>query len=283
MPKGLRKACEPIKGCTLCDHSKIVYINELDETDCADKRLQATVPFRKGNEIKPEVEWAGDGTVLIQLFLPEEIELAKVAAMEIAKKMGLTDPEVINAQVMHPAEGTFLEVKGKVPFSIDRRTLKVPPKVVVLPEEEIRSEIKKLGFKVVAGTVGEDEHSVGMREILDIKHGGIEKYGIKYHYLGTSVPVGKLIDAALETGAQAILISTIISHNDVHRSQMRKLDELCREKGVRDKFLLISGGTQVTRQIARECGMDDGFGRGTKGIHVCDSMVKSARAKGWVK
>ena len=69
---------------------------------------------------------------------------------------------------------------------------------------------------VVAATVGEDEHSVGLKEILDIKHGGIEGFGIKYHYLGTSVPVEKLVDAAIETNADAILQSTIISHNDIH-------------------------------------------------------------------
>jgi len=139
--------------------------------------------------------------------------------------------------------------------------------------------VKKIGLKVVAGTVGEDEHSVGMREILDIKHGGIEKYGVKYHYLGTSVPVSKLVDAAVETGAQAILISTIISHNDVHRAEMKKLDEICKEKGVRNKLILISGGTQVNRDMARESGMDDGFGRGTKGIHVVNSMIKILRAR----
>ena len=38
------------------------------------------------------------------------------------------------------------------------------------------------------------------------------------------------MDAAIETGAHAILISTIISHNDVHRAQMRKLAELCIER-----------------------------------------------------
>ena len=43
-------------------------------------------------------------------------------------------------------------------------------------------------MRVVAGTVGNDEHSVGLREIIDIKHGGIEKYGVEVHYLGTSVP-----------------------------------------------------------------------------------------------
>lgn len=280
LPGGIAKPCDPIDGCTLCKPEKIFYIDEIDQSDNCDLRLQKTVEFRKGDQIKPEVEWAGDGTILIQLFLPEEIEVARVAALEVAKKMGLKEPEVINAQVMHPSEGTFLEVKGKVDFSIDRKTLKIPPKEEMLTEDEIRDGIKKVGLKVVAGTVGEDEHSVGLREILDIKHGGIEKYGVKYHYLGTSVPIGKMVDAAIETGAQAILISTIISHNDVHRKNMRKLDELCREKGIRDQVLLICGGTQVTREIARECGMDDGFGRGSKGIHVVNSMVKSLKGQG---
>jgi D-ornithine 4,5-aminomutase subunit beta len=151
---------------------------------------------------------------------------------------------------------------------------------VILPEQELRDAVKKAGLKVVAGTVGEDEHSVGLREILDIKHGGIEKYGVKYHYLGTSVPVGKLVDAAVETGAHAILISTIISHNDVHRAQMRKLAELCREKGIRDRVVLVAGGTQVNRDMAKETGLDATFGRGKKGIHVVNAMVKALRARG---
>ncbi len=280
LPRGVKKPCDPIGGCTLCKPDKIVFIDELDPSDNCHARLEKTLPFRKGGKIRPEAEWAGDGVMLLQFFVPEEIETARVAGIEIAKKMGLLDPEVVNAQVMHPCEGTFIEVKGKVDFSIEKSTLKIPPKEVIMPEDELRAIAKKLGLKVVAATVGEDEHSVGLREILDIKHGGIEKYGVKYHYLGTSVPIGKLIDAAIETGAQAILISTIISHNDVHRANMKKLDELCREKGIRDKIILIAGGTQVNRDMARESGMDDGFGRGTKGIHVVNSMVKTLKARG---
>jgi D-ornithine 4,5-aminomutase subunit beta len=281
-PTGLKKACDPIQGCTLCVPEKIVYIDELDPEDSCDQRLERSLPYRKGNMIKPEAEWAGDGTVLIQLFVPQNEEIAPVYAVEMAKKMGLLDPEVINTMVMHPAEGCFVEVKGKVAFDIDKTTLKIPEKEVVLPEQELRDAVKKLGVKVVAGTVGEDEHSVGMREILDIKHGGIEKYGVKYHYLGTSVPIGKLVDAAIETGAQAILISTIISHNDVHRAQMKKLAELCQEKGIREKIVLIAGGTQVNRDMAKETGLDATFGRGTKGIQVVNAMVKVLKARGVV-
>ena len=64
-----------------------------------------------------------------------------------------------------------------------------------MTDEEIRADIERKPMKIVCATVGEDEHSVGLREVIDIKHGGIEKYGIECHYLGTSVPVEKLVDA----------------------------------------------------------------------------------------
>lgn len=277
--KGITKPEDAIDGDTLSHPEKIVYIDELDPSDSVDTRLEKTLPYRKGGKIKPEAEWAGDGTVLIQIFVPENVDIAEVYAVEMAKKMGLADPEVVNIEPMHPSEGTFVEVKGKIGFAIDRDSLHIPEKEVLLPEDEIREEVKARGLRVVAGTVGEDEHSVGLREILDIKHGGIEKYGVKYDYLGTSVPLTKLVDAAIETGADAILISTIISHNDVHRTMMKRLNELTIEKGVRDKLLLIAGGTQVNRDMAAETGLDATFGRGTKGIMVVDAMVKALRAR----
>ena len=132
---------------------------------------------------------------------------------------------------------------------------------------------------VVAATVGEDEHSVGLKETLDIKHGGIEGFGIKYEYLGTSCPVEKLVDAAIETNADAILVSTIITHDDVHIKNMKKVHELAIEKGIRDKVMIICGGTQVTNEIAIEAGLDAGFGRGSHGIDVASFLVKKRREK----
>lgn len=265
--------CSAIEGCTLCKPEKIQYIDELDEEDNVNERLAGTKDYRK-KLIKPEVEWAGDGIVQLTMFLPAEQRMAEAAALEIAAKMNLEDVEVIHKQVMHPAEGTLLELKGRVPFSIDPAALVIPPEEIVLSAEEIRAEIARQDFKVVAATVGEDEHSVGLREIIDIKHGGIEGLGFKPYYLGTSVPISKVVDAAIETGAKAILISTIITHSDIHRLNMRKLHDLCVEKGIRDRIILVSGGTQINNDLAKECGMDAGFGRGTKGIHVASMLVK---------
>jgi len=274
LPEGLSKPCDLIGGCTLCVPDKIVFIDELDPEDNVEKRLASTEKERAQGSIKPEVQWSLDGYLTLTMFIPEPLEIAEYASLEIAKKLGLEEPEVIHRGIMHPSEGTLIELKAKVPFSIDRSSLKIPEKPKMLSEEEIREDVAKNPMKVVCGT---DEHSVGMREIIDIKHGGIEGFGIKAVYLGTSVPVEKMIDAAIEEDADAILISTIISHADIHRKNMERLARLCVEKGVRDRFILVGGGTQVTNDLAVEAGLDAGFGRGTKGIHVASFLVKKRR------
>ena len=277
LPEGLSKPCDLIDGCTFCNRDKIVYIDELDPEDNVEKRL-ATVDEQYGPDaVRPEVEWAKDGYITVKAFFPEPEPIAESAALELAERLGLEQAEIIHKRVIHPAEGTLIELKGIVPFVLKRSELKIPEKPKLLSEDEIRQEIAKYPMKVVCGTVGEDEHSVGMREIIDIKHGGIEGFGIKAVYLGTSVPVEKMVDAAIEEDADAILISTIISHADIHRKNMEKLAKLCVEKGVRDRFILVSGGTQVTNELAVEAGMDAGFGRGTKGIHVASFLVEKRR------
>lgn len=268
-----------IDGDTFKDPDKIIYIDELDENDNVNLRLAETEELRESSKIKPEMEWKGDGIVQTTLFLPVDERTAEFAAIEVGKKMGLLDVEMIHKEVMQQAEGTRVEIKGRVPFAIDLDELVIPPKPQVMTEDEIREEINNNPMTIVAGTVGEDEHSVGLREIIDIKHGGIEKYGIDVHYLGTSVPVEKLVDAAIELNADAILASTIISHDDVHYKNMKNIHDLAIEKGIRDKLVILAGGTQVTPEIAEKNGMDAGFGRGTKGIHVATALVKERRKK----
>lgn len=266
-----------IGGGTFEEPSKIIFIDELDENDNVNVRLEEVKELRTTSKIKPEMEWLGDGIVLQTLFLPTDERTAEFAAIEIGKKMGLEDVEVIHKEIMQEAEGTRIELKGRVAFTIDTKDLVIPPKPKILTEEEIREDIKTKPMKIVAATVGEDEHSVGIREIIDIKHGGIEKYGIECHILGTSVAVEKLVDAAIELNADAILSSTIISHDDIHYKNMKKLHDLCIEKGIRDKIILIAGGTQVSNELAVESGMDAGFGRGTKGAHVATFLVEKRR------
>lgn len=268
---------ELIGGCTFEDPDKIVYIDELDDVDNVNVRMEETAKYRNSNLIKPEMEWMADGTVMMNMFLPTNRRVAEVVAIEIAKKLNLQDPEVINREVMQEAEGTRIELKGKVAFDIDLSTLVIPPEPILLSEDEIREDIEKYPMKIVCGTVGEDEHSVGLREIIDIKHGGIERFGIEVHYLGTSVAVEKLVDAAVELKADAILASTIISHDNIHYKNMKRINDLAVEKGIRDNVIIVAGGTQVIPEEAAKTGVDAGFGRNSHGIDVATFLVERRR------
>lgn len=271
------KACDAYGGCSLCNSDRVRYIDELDPQDNVEQRLAASRAQRAGGLLRPEVQWSGDGVVCVTLFVAEAPELAEAAALEMALEMGLSAPEVISRRVMHPAEGSVFEIKGILEAAVRQNTLKLPDSETLLDEDSIETFVRARDIKVVAATVGDDEHSVGLREVLDIKHGGIEKYGFRCFNLGTSVAIAKLLDAAQECDARVVMVSTIVTHNEVHRSNMRKLCDLAIERGIRQRLLLIAGGTQVSDAIARECGMDAGFGRGTNGRQIASWIVSRLR------
>jgi D-ornithine 4,5-aminomutase subunit beta len=228
--------------------------------------------------VRPEVEKHGDGVVCVTLFVPARPSIAEATALEMARRMGLDAPEVISRRIMHPAEGSVFEVKGRLDVALAVDELRLPEAEALLSEAEIENWCQGHVNHVVAATVGEDEHSVGLHEILDIKHGGIEKYGFRCHTLGTSVALERLLDEAEALGARVVLISTIVTHGGVHERNMRALHELAMRRGLRDRLVLVAGGTLVTGELARTCGMDAGFGRGATGHDVASFLVRRLRA-----
>jgi len=275
---GAGKACRDYGGCTLCDPAKIQYIDELDPEDNVEKRLVAPLADKAAGLLRPEVERHGDGIVCVTIFVPERPPIAEVAALEMARQMGLRKPEVIARRLIHPAEGSVFEIKGVIEIAVKIDDLPLPQREMLLSDAEIEAWVRPRSIHVIAATPGADEHSVGLREILDLKHGGIERYGFCCHYLGTSVPIDRALDMAEQTGARAVLISTIITHGDVHLQNMRRLHEAAVQRGLRKRLVLIAGGTQVTDDMARECGLDAGFGRGTTGHGVASFLVRQLRA-----
>lgn len=78
-----------INGDTLENADKIIFIDELDDVDNVNTRMDANEKYRNTNLIKPEVEWLADGTVQLEIFLPTNQRTAEFAAIEFAKKMNL--------------------------------------------------------------------------------------------------------------------------------------------------------------------------------------------------
>jgi len=92
--------------------------------------------------------------------------------------------------------------------------------------------------KVVLGVIGADCHAVG-NKILNyaLIQGGFEVIN-----LGVLVPQEEFINAAIETGAQAILVASLYGHGEI---DCRGLKERCREVGLEGIKLYVGGNLVV--------------------------------------
>ncbi len=90
---------------------------------------------------------------------------------------------------------------------------------------------------IVLGVIGSDCHAVG-NKILD---NFFDEAGFKVVNLGVMVSQDEFIDAAIEAGADAILVSSLYGHGEIDCQGFR---ERCIERGL-DKVLLYVGGNLV--------------------------------------
>ena len=88
------------------------------------------------------MEKHGDGVVCLTLFVPAEPQTAEVAALEMARHMGLVNPQVISRRVMHPAEGSVFEVRGVIDMPIDSALLPKKAREETLADGEIESWVR---------------------------------------------------------------------------------------------------------------------------------------------
>lgn len=90
---------------------------------------------------------------------------------------------------------------------------------------------------VVTGVIGADVHAVGNR-IIEY---ALTNAGFQVVNLGVMVSQQEFVDAAVETNASAILVSSLYGHGEL---DCRGLKELCMEAGL-DQVLLYVGGNLV--------------------------------------
>jgi methylaspartate mutase sigma subunit len=90
---------------------------------------------------------------------------------------------------------------------------------------------------VVTGVIGADVHAVGNR-IIEY---ALTNAGFQVVNLGVMVSQQEFVDAALETNASAILVSSLYGHGEL---DCRGLKDRCMEAGL-DQVLLYVGGNLV--------------------------------------
>ena len=90
---------------------------------------------------------------------------------------------------------------------------------------------------IVTGVIGSDTHIVGNR-ILSI---ALENAGYKVVALGALTPAGDFVKAAVETAADAILVSSLYGQGEL---DCRGFRDLCIEAGL-ERILVYVGGNLV--------------------------------------
>jgi beta-lysine 5,6-aminomutase beta subunit len=227
---------------------------------------------------------AGDG--MVQLCFTLEIlpsPVAKEAARRFAQAHGLDEVLVTTMEQCGP-EHSYFVVYGHSKHSVDASKIEVATaEVPDLSKEEIDHLVaERLARKVVVvgACTGSDAHTVGIDAILNMKgyngEKGLEAYKYFEAYnMGAQVENDALIARAKAVGADAILVSQVITQRGCHKENSRALVERLMERGERERFLLLLGGPRIDHKLARELGFDAGFGPGTLPKHVAAFVAQA--------
>ncbi|WP_353894232.1 methylaspartate mutase subunit S [Proteinivorax hydrogeniformans] len=110
---------------------------------------------------------------------------------------------------------------------------------------------------IIIGVIGADVHAVG-NKILDY---AFTQAGYEVVNIGVLASQEEFVKAAVETGANAILVSSLYGHGEI---DCRGLREKCEEAGIGNILLYVGGNLVVGKkewEPVKETFMNMGFDR----------------------
>ena len=232
--------------------------------------------MNKTQHIKPIGDREDDGYIQLSFTLPVPLQQAQGAAIELCRKMNLQQIEVANMQSISN-QITFVQLFAKTSFSIKIPEFLQVEQRKLLSREEVIKSTKKWNKKltIVGACTGTDAHTVGLDAILNKKgykgDKGLESYNcFEVINLGSQVKNIELIEQLKNHKADVVLISQIITHQNVHLHNLTEFIDMLEANHLRSKILCLIGGPRITNQLALELGFDAGFGLGTIPLDVAN-------------
>jgi len=187
---------------------------------------------------KAIIEWDEDG---LRTICKSAIESKEASAADLLKiigdVMGFIGKQFENEEIFLPdLIGSADTVKTIIDEILD-------------PAIRASGEEKQTKGKVVLGTVESDVHSIGK----DLVGSFLFSNGFEVYNLGVDVPAHKFIEKAEEVGAQIIAMSSLLTMSmDFQRQLIKELDN----RGIRNKYKIIVGGSPTSDEWADEIGAD---------------------------
>lgn len=141
------------------------------------------------------------------------------------------------------------------------------------------TEDQRASITLVTGVIGADTHIVGNR-ILSM---ALEKEGFNIVTLGALTPGEDFIKAAIETAADAILISSLYGQGEL---DCRGFRDMCIEAGLENIILYVGGNLVVGKQAWEEVegrftdmGFNRAFPPGTRTPDVVEKLDADFQSK----
>jgi len=239
--------------------------------------------------VRPYGDTTGDGMVQLSFTLPlPHSKVAEGAAEQLANKMGLDPAMVVHARPVGN-DFTFFVVYGRVSHLVDTDTVEVVERdYPLLTPAEVNTELRSLlrrRLVVVGACIGTDAHTVGIDAILNIKgfagEKGLEYYReVKVVNLGAQVSIPDLVSAAQHEGADAVLVSQVVTQRDAHLLNAREMSAAFSEAFPGERRpLLVVGGPRFDEKMAADLGVDRVFSRGTTPGEVASYLVHRMRER----
>lgn len=144
--------------------------------------------------------------------------------------------------------------------------------MTILLQAALKSSGQRLSSagRVVIGTVEGDIHDIGKNLVASM----LRAASFEVIDLGADVKTEKFVETAVEEEADLIALSALLTTTMLNQ---KKVIEMLKSRGLRDRFKVMVGGAPVTEKYAREIGAD-GYGESAvQAVAVARSLVQVRR------
>jgi corrinoid protein of di/trimethylamine methyltransferase len=137
---------------------------------------------------------------------------------------------------------------------------------IAVLKPHLKQENRKKNPRGVIGVIEGDTHDIG-KNLVKIM---LEASGYEITDLGRDVPPQIFVDKAVETGAELILLSSLMTTT---MDSMAEVVRILEKTGIRDRFKVAVGGGPISKAFADRIGADGYAKNANDAVRLCNELL----------